>query len=608
MAGLAIHLLGPPAVSAGGRAVAPPRGRKAWALLALLLAEERPVPRERVAGLLFADADDPLGALRWNLSELRRVLGDAGALRGPRLALDLPPATLVDVRVVLSGSWAEAVALPGLGRDLLEGMDFPSSPSFDAWLTNERRHLQAGCEAVLREAAAARLAAGAPGDAIDHATRLVALDPFDERAHALLISAYAATGDAGGARRRLEACRDLFRRELGRSPGPAVIAAAGPPAAAAPPRSSAVSDRSGALALLEAGAAALRAGAVDTAIDCLGRAAAQAAAASDPALLAEAELALALARFDTGRAGGDVVAIGLRRALAQAQRAGTAELGARARLALAYVEELAGRYERAERWLTEADAGLPEGRLGGDIAMARGRCRMDRGHYAQAAAVLEAVLAGACARGERELEIWTRSHLGRNALLRGDAGAAIVLLEDAAACARATGMTSYVPMPLGFLGAALAQRGDLDGARERLERGLALAEQVDDTCWQAINLTGLGRLDAAAGDLPGALAMLEDARRRVVRGPTVWSWLLAHVTDALCEIAVAAGAPSARRWVTDLETHAARTGMRDLLARAHLHRHALGEESALAAAALVAADVESPALSRAIAERAAVAA
>jgi len=40
--------------------------------------------------------------------------------------------------------------------------------------------------------------------------------------------------------------------------------------------------------------------------------------------------------------------------------------------------------------------------------------------------------------------------------------------------------------------------------------------------------------------------------------------------------------------------------MRDLLARAHVHRHALGDPDALAAARIVAADVDSPGLERAI--------
>jgi len=95
---LAIHLLGPPGVSAGGRRAGPPRGRKAWALLAHLVSDARPMPRERLAALLFEDAADPLGALRWNLSELRRLLGRSVSLGGAMVRLELPRGTFVDVR------------------------------------------------------------------------------------------------------------------------------------------------------------------------------------------------------------------------------------------------------------------------------------------------------------------------------------------------------------------------------------------------------------------------------------------------------------------------------------------------------------------------------
>src|SRR5439155_1192822 len=86
-----------------------------------------------LTGLLFEDAEDPLAALRWNLSELRRLLGNAD-LRGDVLELSLELTAYVDVEVVTFGTWAEALWVPGLDRELLEGMSFSSSPSFDVWL------------------------------------------------------------------------------------------------------------------------------------------------------------------------------------------------------------------------------------------------------------------------------------------------------------------------------------------------------------------------------------------------------------------------------------------------------------------------------------------
>jgi DNA-binding SARP family transcriptional activator len=114
---------------------------------------------------------------------------------------------------------------PGLDGGLLEGMDLSGSPSFEVWLATERRHLQAVGDAVLREAALARLARGDMHEATRLAGRLVARNPLDEGHQVLLVRVLAAAGDGVGAARQAAACRDLFQRELGVQPGPALASA-----------------------------------------------------------------------------------------------------------------------------------------------------------------------------------------------------------------------------------------------------------------------------------------------------------------------------------------------------------------------------------------------
>src|SRR5688572_8838483 len=111
---LAIHLLGTPTIEQDGVRRPPPRGHKPWALLALMLLSNAPLSRERLAGLLFRDADDPLGSLRWNLAELRRLLGAQAKVEGDPVRLELPADTQIDVRTLVSGTWVEALHLPGL--------------------------------------------------------------------------------------------------------------------------------------------------------------------------------------------------------------------------------------------------------------------------------------------------------------------------------------------------------------------------------------------------------------------------------------------------------------------------------------------------------------
>ena len=88
-------------------------------MLAYLVLAERSVARARLAGLIFGDAADPLGALRWTLAQLRRALGVDGALRGDPLELGLPADARVDVLALASGD-----PDPALVRgELLEGIE-----------------------------------------------------------------------------------------------------------------------------------------------------------------------------------------------------------------------------------------------------------------------------------------------------------------------------------------------------------------------------------------------------------------------------------------------------------------------------------------------------
>src|SRR5882757_168584 len=95
-----IRLLGPPSIEGGGGTAHAPRGRKAWALLGYLLLAERPPSRKRLAELFFAEAEDPLGALRWTLAELRRSLDVPDLLTGDPVVTALGYATSVDVLLV----------------------------------------------------------------------------------------------------------------------------------------------------------------------------------------------------------------------------------------------------------------------------------------------------------------------------------------------------------------------------------------------------------------------------------------------------------------------------------------------------------------------------
>ena len=106
---------------------------------------------------MFADAGDPLGTLRWNLAELRRLLGIKGILRGEPIQLNLPSNAQLDLERVIHGTWRQAMSVPTIGDALLEGLSFPTCPAFETWLLTERRHLANASAGVMREAAALAL-------------------------------------------------------------------------------------------------------------------------------------------------------------------------------------------------------------------------------------------------------------------------------------------------------------------------------------------------------------------------------------------------------------------------------------------------------------------
>src|SRR4029434_6695951 len=71
------RLFGSIALIADGGPVQLPASRKTRALLGYLAAEGKPIRRERLCHLFWEVPDDPKGALRWSLSKLRGLLGDA---------------------------------------------------------------------------------------------------------------------------------------------------------------------------------------------------------------------------------------------------------------------------------------------------------------------------------------------------------------------------------------------------------------------------------------------------------------------------------------------------------------------------------------------------
>ncbi len=577
-----IRLLGTPAILRNGRAVAPPRGRKAWALFAYLLLCERPTSRRELAELLFADAADPLGALRWNLAQLRRALGLAAALDGDPVQLTLAADVVVDVHDTDSA-----------GGVLLDGRDFAASPAFEAWLLVARRRYAGRTETVLREQALAELAAGRADQTVELATRLVALDPFDEAHHELLVRGLARSGDRAGAVAQVAACRRLFRDELGCEPSPAVWRAAGPGVGG----EGAVGDRVAARGHLEAGEAAMSAGALEHGLRCLRQSRAEAAVSGDGVLHARSLVALGSALVHSVRGRDEEGAAVLHEAVAVAEAVGHRGTLVGALRELAYTDVQAGRRASVERWLTRAQR-LADGdaELSAILAV-QGMNRSDMGDYAGAFSALYGSVERAERFGDRRQAAFSLSLIARAHLLRGETSEAMLALDRALGLVEAERWLSLRPFPETLRGEVDLLQGEIARAAERFERAFALACELQDPCWEGLAARNLGLLHRARGQLGHSRGWIEEARERCTRLPDRYVWMHAHILDTAILFSLEEAAhEQTQKLIRALGALAARTEMRELVVRGLVHAAQIGQAGALDSARMLASEIDNPTL------------
>lgn len=591
--GLTIHLLGQPHLERPSGSLYEFRSRKSWALLAYLLLSERAPPRSQLAMLLFAEADDPLRALRWSLSEIRRGLGEDGTVEGDPMVLCLAPGTTIDIEVVAGGSWTEAVALPGLGAELLEGMDIRGAPSFGAWLLAEQRHVAASCESILHEAAHGAKARGALNTAIGYAARAASMSPLDENHQALLIRLYRLLGDDTAADRQFAACAALLDEELGVAPGIGVQAAN----RATRLRHQAAADESSVCALLEAGSAAVSAGAADAGVESLRMAVRLADDVDTTDLRISTRLVLGEALIHSVRGLDEDGLATLHEAHDIAVAGGRCDAVAQARSEIGYVDFLRARYERAEVWLTEVPGAVPASpAMRAKSATYLGSVESDRSNYGRALSLLEEGIELARSSDDRRRESYALAMVGRVHLLRNELDQAAEQLDAALQLGETDRWLAFLPWPQALRGEVQLKRGDRSGAEELLEQAFARACQLGDPCWEGAAARGLALVADAAGEPDHAFALLADARTRCNRLADPYVWLDVYILDAQCELGRRRDHPETARWVGAMRDLASRTKMRELTVRSLLHGAALGNPGDADAASLLAANIDSPSL------------
>jgi DNA-binding SARP family transcriptional activator len=230
-----VQLCGQLAVQLAGRELTPrlPRGQARVLFTYLAVTRARPSGRDELIEALWpygspAEAETAISAL---LSRLRSVLGADVLCGRSEIKLELPADAWVDLEAaeeaihraeaaVAQQDWARGwgpslVAMFTARRGFLPREDLP-------WAEEHRRRLEQIHIAALECYAAVALGVGgselAPGERA--ARELVALAPYRERSHALLMEILNARGNTAEALRTYDQLRVRLRDELGATPAP----------------------------------------------------------------------------------------------------------------------------------------------------------------------------------------------------------------------------------------------------------------------------------------------------------------------------------------------------------------------------------------------------
>jgi len=202
------------------------RSKKARALLAYLAVEnERPVPRERLATLLWGGTRDERARhnVRQTLSKIRHCCGPIVLSDGEAVAIDLA-ACGTDVaafqQLAQSGDPDTLASCLELYRgELLEGQP-PGEPEFEEWLRDARLRLCGLASEACDRLAGKLIEQDRRDAAIDALERRLTLDRAYEPAHRKLMELLATSGRRSDALRQYQACVEALKRELGADPSP----------------------------------------------------------------------------------------------------------------------------------------------------------------------------------------------------------------------------------------------------------------------------------------------------------------------------------------------------------------------------------------------------
>lgn len=227
---ISFQVLGALRLSRGSEALTLPQSKKTRALLAFLALNPKEYRRERLCDLFWEMPDDPRAALRWSLTKLRQLLNstDRERIVANRETVKLDVSDMsVDLHAARAAladpDQLNVEALETLADDfsgaLLDGLDLPRQPEYQAWLVAERGEAET-LRVSLLEQLLSRLGDD-PARAIPHARALASLEPQNDGRHAELVRLLKHAGRQQEAEDHVQVAKSLLA-DMGQKQAPAL--------------------------------------------------------------------------------------------------------------------------------------------------------------------------------------------------------------------------------------------------------------------------------------------------------------------------------------------------------------------------------------------------
>lgn len=203
-----IRLFGPVQVEEHGKRVEGFESRKALALLGYLVAEDRPVSRDRLTAFFWGEKPESRGRgnLRRVLHNLKKHLPDCveadrrtiQVQRSQTCQADINEFAKLEDQATLA---AQAKAVELYRGDFMESLYLDHCPEFEIWLMTEQERWRQRVVSILDTLVREHSHRGEYQRSLDFAQRLLSLTPWRESVHRQLITLFARTGQRSDALR-----------------------------------------------------------------------------------------------------------------------------------------------------------------------------------------------------------------------------------------------------------------------------------------------------------------------------------------------------------------------------------------------------------------------